>query len=147
MAIGGTVGVATSWTGIGAVVGGAAVIHGADAAAAGIMELWTGKSQKPLTEQGIGQGLQAVGVPEQKANMVTGYADAAISIGLTIGAGTVTNAAKVETAISQGVPKSQSGIVNAATEATAAQGGSCREGGSAVYQVKFSTWARNAHRI
>lgn len=84
-------GLATAWTGVGAVVGGAAVVHGADGFAAGLRQAWTGQETKTFTEQGISKGLQAAGVSEKKANLAAAYADGGISIALTGGAGAVRN--------------------------------------------------------
>nr|WP_255724382.1 putative toxin [Terrimonas ginsenosidimutans] len=95
MAAGAAGGVLTSWTGVGAVVGGAAVVHGADNTAAGFTQLFTGKETKTFTEQGISKGLQATGVSEQTANTAAGYIDGGLSIALSAGSGSVANTSKV----------------------------------------------------
>lgn len=82
---GGAFGVATSWTGAGAVIGGAAVLHGADVASAGFSQMFTGEETKSFTEQGIRAGLQTVGVNSQDANTIAAYSDAGISIALSGG--------------------------------------------------------------
>jgi len=87
MAIGGAGGVATSWTGVGAVAGGAAVVHGADVTSAGLRQLWTGEETSTFTQQGISKGLQGLGVSEPKADVAAGYTDAGISILLSGGSG------------------------------------------------------------
>ncbi|GEM_PF-4459076 len=68
-AIGGT---ATSWTGVGAVVGGAVALHGADVAGSGLSQLISGEDTSSLTSQAI----QATGVSKDNADAV----DGAISI-------------------------------------------------------------------
>ncbi|PSL45301.1 hypothetical protein CLV51_1043 [Chitinophaga niastensis] len=86
-AVGAAVGVFTSWTGVGAVVGGAVVVHGADVASHGLTELITGEDAATYTQQGISMGLRSVGVSPQVANTAAGYTDALISLGLSMGAG------------------------------------------------------------
>jgi RHS repeat-associated protein len=95
MVVGAVGGAATSWTGVGAVVGGAAVVHGADNFAAGLTQLFSGNSKQTFTEQGISKGLQATGFSPQTANTVAGYTDAGVSIALTAGAGAAANGSKV----------------------------------------------------
>ncbi len=79
-------GAASSWTGIGAVVGGAAVVHGADVTSTGFKQMWTGEDAQTLTAQGISGGLQTAGVSETTANAVSSYMDTGLSIALTAGA-------------------------------------------------------------
>lgn len=79
--VGATAGVATSWTGVGAVLGGAALVHGCDVAASGISQMISGEETSSLTSQGI----QAVGVSQETAETI----DGGISIGLSFGAGVV----------------------------------------------------------
>jgi len=83
--------IATAWTGVGAVVGGVAVLHGADGFAAGIRQALTGQETKTFTERGISDGLQVAGVSKNKADLAAAYGDAAISIVLTGGAGAIKN--------------------------------------------------------
>ncbi len=83
-------GIATSWTGIGGVAGGAVFLHGADVASSGFTQLWTGQETKSFTEQGISKGLQAAGVSANKANTIASYTDAGISI---VGSGYAAGAA------------------------------------------------------
>lgn len=90
MVVGAAGGIATSWTGIGAVAGGLAFVHGADVASAGLNQLITGEETSSFTSQ----GLQSLGVSQQNAELV----DAGISIGLTAGAGVyTTSTGKVST--------------------------------------------------
>jgi len=77
-----TLGVATSWTGIGAVAGGAVALHGADQAVAGFRQLWTGQATDSFTSS----GLQAAGLSRTQANLV----DAGISIVGTAGTSVTT---------------------------------------------------------
>ncbi len=107
MAAGATGGAATSWTGVGAVVGGIAVVHGADVASSGLTQLWTGNETQSFTEQGISTGLQTAGVSKNTANTVASYTDASISIVLTAGTASrpmlkVPNSAVVSTAVKGG---------------------------------------------
>lgn len=101
MVVGAVGGAATSWTGIGAVAGGGAVVHGADNFAAGLTQLFSGNSTQTFTEQGISKGLQTVGVSEQKSNTIAAYTDVGISTVLTAGAGAATNSSKVVSATSK----------------------------------------------
>ncbi len=106
MVVGAVGGTATSWTGVGAVFGGAAVVHGADNFVAGVTQLFTGNSTQTITEQGVSKGLKSTGVSEQKANTIAAYTDVGISVVLTAGAGAGANSSKVGTV----VPKSTSTI-------------------------------------
>lgn len=97
MVVGAVGGAATSWTGIGAVVGGAAVVHGADVVSSGFSQMFSGQETKTFTEKGISKGLQTVGVSEQKANTVATYTDVGISTVLTVGSGAAANGSKIKT--------------------------------------------------
>lgn len=72
-------GAATSWTGVGAVVGGGAVVHGCDVAASGFSQMISGQATSSYTSQLI----QATGVSQQTADNI----DGGISILLSGGAG------------------------------------------------------------
>ena len=98
MVVGGVGGAATSWTGVGAVLGGAAIIHGADVASSGFSQMWSGEETQSFTSQGISKGLQATGISVQTSNNVAGYADGAVSILLTGGVSASANAAKLSRA-------------------------------------------------
>ena len=87
MTVGATGGAATSWTGVGAVLGGAAVVHGADVTQSGLMQFITGEETQSFTQQGISKGLETAGLSEEKADEIAGYADAGVSMLLTFGAG------------------------------------------------------------
>jgi hypothetical protein len=78
---------------VGAVAGGAVVVHGADVTASGAMQLWTGRESSTFTSQGISKGLQAAGVSKPKADVTADYADATLSIILSGGVGAARNAA------------------------------------------------------
>jgi hypothetical protein len=86
LGVGVAAGVATSWTGIGAVAGAAATVHGADTFQAGIRQAYSGKSVDTFTSQ----GMQAVGVPPNVANV----ADAGVGMALTMGATAAIGATK-----------------------------------------------------
>lgn len=86
-------GAATSWTGIGAVVGGAAVLHGADVAGAGLNQLITGEETQTFTQRGISKGLKNVGMAADHADKVAGNADASVSVLLSGGSGYLKNSA------------------------------------------------------
>ncbi|MEJ7736056.1 MAG: RHS repeat-associated core domain-containing protein [Chitinophagaceae bacterium] len=96
MAVGAVGGAATSWTGVGAVLGGAAVVHGADVVSSGLSQIFSGTETKTFTEQGISKCLQATGVSIATSNTIAGYTDAGISIALTAGAGSAANWFKTE---------------------------------------------------
>ena len=83
-------GAATSWTGVGAVVGGAVAVHGADVASSGFMQLITGEDTSSLTSKAI----QAAGVSKGTADAV----DNGISIvGSGAAGGIVANAKSAST--------------------------------------------------
>ena len=104
--VGATAGVATSWTGVGAVLGGAALVHGCDVATSGISQMISGEETSSLTSQ----AMQATGVSPETAEMI----DGGISIGLTGSAGmiktgisaTSKTAATSATAVSEAVMES-----------------------------------------
>ncbi|MFH1654606.1 MAG: putative toxin, partial [Pseudomonadota bacterium] len=104
-------GVATSWTGVGAVAGGAVAIHGVDTLQSGIRQLWTGTPTDTFTSQ----GMQAVGVDRNTANLI----DAGISIGGTLGTGFATRAVSTAPVVvtSLGEGTSQARILGPAGEA------------------------------
>jgi hypothetical protein len=77
----GAVALSAGWTGVGAVVGGAAVVHGADTFQAGIRQAISGGEVDTLTSQ----GMQAVGVSRNVANGI----DAGVGIVASGGAGIV----------------------------------------------------------
>ena len=82
------------------VAGVVVVAHGADVASAGLKQIWTGEDTSSLTSQ----GLQAVGMSKQNAEMV----DASISIIGTAGAGTISNASKAGLVTTETVEASKS---------------------------------------
>ncbi|MBN1208048.1 MAG: AHH domain-containing protein [Myxococcaceae bacterium] len=84
IAAGAAGGIATSWTGVGAVVGGVAVVHGADVAAAGLTQLLTGEQTSSFTSR----GLQAAGMSHENAEL----ADSGVSVILTLGGSSLANA-------------------------------------------------------
>ncbi|MBO9593975.1 MAG: hypothetical protein J7599_13790, partial [Niabella sp.] len=146
MIAGGAGGVATSWTGLGAVAGGAAVVHGADVATAGFKELWTGQPAQTFTVQGISKGLQAAGVSEQKANTVAGYTDAGVSIVLTAGVGLAANASKAEmVTVYRGVNESHPGFTDALKGNANPRGGTATaaEHNAGNTSSKFTSWTTN----
>jgi RHS repeat-associated protein len=84
--IGGAIGgAATAETGVGAVLGWAAIVHGADVAASGFTQMLTGEGNRSFTERGISAGLQTAGVSPERADEYAGYGDAAISVVLSGG--------------------------------------------------------------
>jgi hypothetical protein len=95
MGIGVTGGVASSWTGIGGVLGGLTVIHGADVSASGLQELLYGEETPTLTQQGISSGLQVAGVSKAKADYTASFIDAGLGIALSGGAGAAKNGSYV----------------------------------------------------
>ncbi len=146
MVVGAVGGAATSWTGIGAVVGGAAVVHGADNFAAGLTQLFSGNSTQTFTEQGISKGLQATGVSQQTANTVAGYADFGIGIALTAGAGAAANGSKAETiTLYRGVNESHAGFGNATKGTAVPKGGNATaaQHNAGNTASKYSSWTTN----
>jgi hypothetical protein len=83
MFLGAVGGLATSWTGIGAVAGGIAVVYGADVTSSGLSQMLSGEETQTLTAQGISSGLQAFGVEENTANVAANTVDASIGIAMT----------------------------------------------------------------
>lgn len=78
-----TGGIATSWSGVGAVVGGIAVVHGVDDVQAGARQLWTGKEVDSFTFQGIKAGVKFAGASDNTANSIATFSD--IGLGLVGG--------------------------------------------------------------
>ena len=90
--VGATAGVATSWTGVGAVLGGAALVHGCDVAASGISQMISGEETSSLTSQ----AMQATGVSPETAEMI----DGCMSMLLTGGSGTISKGVSITTKVS-----------------------------------------------
>lgn len=80
---GAALGVASSWTGIGALVGGAVFVHGSDVAASGLRQIYSGKQEYSLTSL----GLQKAGVSEALAENM----DASLSLVGSLGASAIQN--------------------------------------------------------
>ena len=80
-------GVATAWTGIGAVTGGVVTVHGLDGLSAGLTQLITGKETRSYSEQGLSKALQKPGVSKENADIYAAYGNAALSMFFTGGAG------------------------------------------------------------
>ncbi len=80
-------GAATSWTGVGAVAGGVVAMHGFDQALSGFTQTFSGVTVDSVTSQ----GLQAVGISRNDANLI----DAGISVVGSLGAGAATTAIRV----------------------------------------------------
>ena len=78
---GASLGFATSWTGVGAVAGGAVALHGIDTAIAGFRQGYSGKVVDSFTSK----GLQTAGVSRGTANLI----DAGISVAGSVGTGVV----------------------------------------------------------
>jgi len=83
VAVGVSIGAATSWTGVGAVAGGAVALHGIDTIQAGFRQAITGNEVDSLTSQAI----QSTGVSRSTSNLV----DA--GLGLASGVGGIANGA------------------------------------------------------
>jgi len=80
-------GTVTSWTGVGAVAGGAVALHGLDQIQAGLTQSLTGNQTDSLTSS----GLQDIGLSQNAANLT----DAGISIVGSMGAGISTTTIKM----------------------------------------------------
>jgi RHS repeat-associated protein len=98
-------GAASSWTGVGAVVGGAVAIHGSDVASSGFMQMVTGENTSSLTSKAI----QSTGVSKNTAENI----DAGISILGTAGAGSIANASKATT-VAESISKGEQLAINKA---------------------------------
>lgn len=90
IAVGGSFGVASSWTGIGGVAGGAVVLHGIDTTQSGFRQMISGEVVDSFTSQ----GLQSVGVPKTGANVI----DAGIGVLGTGGIGVYNGVTKIAAA-------------------------------------------------
>ncbi len=71
-------GIATSWTGVGAVAGGIATLHGADTFQAGIRQAITGETTESFTHQGIAKGATSLGASVSTANKIATGGDIAL---------------------------------------------------------------------
>ncbi|WP_338841187.1 DUF6443 domain-containing protein [Flavobacterium ginsenosidimutans] len=98
-------GAATSWTGVGGVVGAGVFVHGADVAGSGLSQLISGEDTSSLTSKAI----QSTGVSKGTADAI----DAGISIAGSAGAGSIANASKT-TAVSSGITKAEQLAINKA---------------------------------
>ncbi len=106
-------GAAATSTGVGAVVGIAAMVHGCDVAAAGISQMASGQETSSLTSQAI----QAAGVSQETAEFI----EAGTSIALTGGAGYFSNSSKVVKAVNASAESSTEAV--SATVKTSANSG------------------------
>lgn len=86
-AAGASLGIATSWTGVGAVAGGIVALHGLDTIQSGIRQAITGRTVDSFTSM----GLQAAGMSRNGANIT----DAGISVVGSVGTGVFNAATKV----------------------------------------------------
>ena len=78
--VGGVGGVVTSETGVGAAVGYAVLVHGADNMSAGINQMVTGEETTTFTEKTLSKSLQYAGVNQGSADYYAGYGNAMLSI-------------------------------------------------------------------
>jgi RHS repeat-associated protein len=85
-------GVATSWTGVGAVVGVVATVHGADDFQAGVRQLWTGEETESLTYKGLKTVSKAAGASDKTASRIATGGD--IALGFVGGGGSATSIVK-----------------------------------------------------
>lgn len=79
--------VATSWSGVGGLLGVAAVVHGADGASHGYSQMITGEETKSYTETVVSNALQAGGVSPGAADRSAGLIDFTLSVAFSAGAG------------------------------------------------------------
>lgn len=63
MGVGAAGGAATSWTGVGAVIGGAAFLHGTDVFNTGVRQLLSGHTETTATASTVSGSLRTLGVP------------------------------------------------------------------------------------
>jgi RHS repeat-associated protein len=76
-------GASTSWTGVGAVAGGAGVLYSADVTSSGLKQMWTGEEESTFTNKAVTTGLQQVGVSPAKAQTIANYTE--FGLGLALG--------------------------------------------------------------
>ncbi|OJU35555.1 MAG: hypothetical protein BGN96_04830 [Bacteroidales bacterium 45-6] len=88
VAAGAAGGIASSWTGVGAVAGGVAVVHGADDLQAGIRQLWTGEKTESFTYKGIKASAKLAGASENTADNIATWSDIGLSF-VGSGAGSI----------------------------------------------------------
>lgn len=81
-------GATTSWTGVGAVVGGAGVVYFSDVIASGAKQMWTGEEESTFTNKAITTGLQQKGVSPENAKTVANYSE--LGLGLFLGSAPTT---------------------------------------------------------
>jgi RHS repeat-associated protein len=90
-------GAATSWTGVGAVAGAVVFVHGADTAATGLRQLWTGEDESSLTSQ----AMQAAGVSKPTADLIDNGVSIVGSLGVSALARAPQAAAQVTTTVTR----------------------------------------------
>lgn len=78
--IGGVGGVLTAETGAGAVLGYAVMMHGIDNTITGAKQMWTGETQRSLTQKGITAGAKMLGTNSSTAEQIGDYGDTAIGV-------------------------------------------------------------------
>ena len=78
--IGGVGGVLTAETGVGLAAGYAVLMHGVDNMVAGAEQMWTGETQRSLTQKGITAGARALGVDDNTATAIGDYGDIALGV-------------------------------------------------------------------
>ncbi|MFO0860598.1 MAG: RHS repeat-associated core domain-containing protein [Phycisphaerales bacterium] len=81
------IGVAASSTGIGAIVGVPAIVHGADHVQAGVRSVISGQHTDTFTKKGIETGLSHLGASPETASAVATLGDAGLGVGFSLGAG------------------------------------------------------------
>jgi RHS repeat-associated protein len=68
-------GIATSWTGVGAVAGGVAVVHGADDIQAGFRQLYSGETVENFTTKAIRNTTESLGVSKNTSEKIANCTD------------------------------------------------------------------------
>ena len=74
-----TGGIATSWTGIGGVVGGVAVLHGLDDIQAGFRQVYSGENVNNFTTTTISNSAQSLGINPNTSETIAEYSDLGLS--------------------------------------------------------------------
>ncbi|QKV73934.1 sugar-binding protein [Amycolatopsis sp. Hca4] len=87
-ATGAAFGTATSWTGVGAVAGAVVFVHGADTAATGLRQLWTGEDESSLTSLAI---QHTTGLSKETVDR----GEAVVALGASLGMSAATKAPQV----------------------------------------------------
>ena len=125
--VGGVGGVLSAETGVGLVAGYAVLMHGVDNMVAGAKQMWTGETQRSLTERGITAGARALGADDNTANAIGDYGDMALGV-IGGGASSASSLAKSSSAYKTGRLLKSAKLSSSANTATRGVGGLLKAG-------------------